>query len=166
MNRLEPENMKTPSHNHSGYALPVMQTIIAHAETESAILRCFPVMSQLRPHLIESEFVARVSRQQERGYKLAYLETDSQLRALAGYRYAENLPWGRFCYVDDLVTDSAGRSKGFGQKLFAWLVAQAREAGCEQLHLDSGVQNFDAHRFYLTQRMAIASHHFSLRLSR
>src|ERR1044071_3264721 len=149
MNRLEPENMKTPSHNHSGYALPVMQTIIAHAETESAILRCFPVMSQLRPHLIESEFVARVSRQQERGY-----------------RYAENLPWGRFCYVDDLVTDSAGRSKGFGQKLFAWLVAQAREAGCEQLHLDSGVQNFDAHRFYLTQRMAIASHHFSLRLSR
>ncbi len=66
--------------------------------------------------------------------------------------------------MDDLVTDAAGRSQGFGKKLFDWIAAQAREAGCEQLHLDSGVQRFEAHRFYLTQRMVIASHHFSLPL--
>lgn len=142
-----------------------MNTIIAHAETESVIILCFPIMSQLRPHLIDSEFVARIKRQQQEGYQLAYLEADSQIRALAGYRYSENLAWGRFCYVDDLVTDSASRSRGYGRTLFAWLIAQAREAGCEQFHLDSGVQRFDAHRFYLTQRMAIASHHFSMHLS-
>jgi len=41
-----------------------------------------------------------------------------------------------------------------------WLEAVAREDGCGQLHLDSGVQRFDAHRFYFTRGMAIRSHHF------
>ncbi|MGZ5023946.1 MAG: GNAT family N-acetyltransferase, partial [Chthoniobacterales bacterium] len=33
------------------------------------------------------------------------------------------------------------------------------------LTLDSGVQRFDAHRFYLMKRMKISSHHFVLDLS-
>ncbi len=72
---------------------------------------------------------------------------------------------GRFMYVDDLVTRAADRPAGFGGKLFDWLVQQAREHNCTHLDLDSGVQRFDAHRFYLMKRMKIASHHFSLPLS-
>jgi hypothetical protein len=48
--------------------------------------------------------------------------------------------------------------------LFDWLVAQAREHGCARLELDSGVQRFRAHRFYLMKRMEISSHHFMLKL--
>jgi hypothetical protein len=43
-------------------------------------------------------------------------------------------------------------------------VAEARATGCAKLELDSGVQRFDAHRFYLRKRMIISSHHFSLEL--
>jgi hypothetical protein len=43
-------------------------------------------------------------------------------------------------------------------------VDQAREADCRTRELDSGVRRFDAHRFYLTNRMVIASHHFRLEL--
>jgi hypothetical protein len=32
------------------------------------------------------------------------------------------------------------------------------------LHLDSGVQRFAAHRFYLARRMDITCHHFALKL--
>jgi hypothetical protein len=142
-----------------------METIIAHAETEDSILRCFPVMSQLRPHLRESEFVERVCRQQQQGYRLAYLEAGGQIRSLAGYRFLEFLAWGRICYVDDLITDAASRSQGFAGALFDWVLASAREANCDQFHLDSGVQRFDAHRFYLTRRMIISCHHFSMPLS-
>ena len=77
---------------------------------------------------------------------------------------SESLFAGRFCYVDDLVTDEAGRSLGYGGALFDWLVAEARSAGCQKLDLDSGVQRFAAQRFYLTKRMIISSHHFSLEL--
>jgi GNAT superfamily N-acetyltransferase len=141
-----------------------MRTTIALATEPAAIARCFPVMSQLRPHLEARDFVPRVQRQQAAGYHLAYLEADATVRAVAGYRFTESLSSGRFCYVDDLVTDSASRSAGHGRALFEWLVEQARAAGCEQFNLDSGVQRFDAHRFYLARRMSITCHHFALTL--
>jgi GNAT superfamily N-acetyltransferase len=137
---------------------------IANAEDPITIARCFPVMVQLRPHLQEGEFVARVQRQRQQGYRLAFVESESAIRAIAGYRFTESLSWGRFCYVDDLVTDAEHRSDGHGRALFDWLVAQAQAAGCEQFHLDSGVQRFDAHRFYLARRMSITCHHFALGL--
>src|SRR5438034_7897473 len=142
-----------------------MEIIIANAENRSAILRCYPVMSQLRPHLREEEFVDRITRQRSQGYHLGYLEADSEIRAVAGYRFFDTLAWGRICYVDDLVTDAESRSQSFGRTLFEWLVSHARDAGCEQFHLDSGVQRFDAHRFYFARRMAISCHHFSMSLA-
>jgi len=138
---------------------------IAEAATTEAIARCFPVMRQLRTHFTdEKKFVAQVERQRSDGYRLAFLEDGGTVRAVAGYRMSESLFAGRFCYVDDLVTDAAGRSLGYGSALFDWLVAEARAAGCAKLDLDSGVQRFAAHRFYLTKRMIISSHHFSLDL--
>lgn len=134
------------------------------ADTDGAIARCAPVMRQLRPHVPEAGFVDRVRRQQAGGYHLAYLDDGRRVVAVAGYRVMENLYSGRVLYVDDLVTDEAARSTGCGRQLFEWLVDQARQAGCLTLELDSGVQRFDAHRFYLTQRMVIASHHFRLTL--
>jgi GNAT superfamily N-acetyltransferase len=142
-----------------------MQTKITEALTTEEIARCFPVMRQLRTHFEnEKTFVEQVERQRAGGYRMAFLEDENDVRAVAGYRMMESLFAGRFCYVDDLVTDEAGRSLGFGGALFDWLVAEARAAGCAKLELDSGVQRFDAHRFYLTKRMIISSHHFSLEL--
>ena len=142
-----------------------MKLRIAEAQTPEAVARCFPVMRQLRTHFEdEKKFVAQVERQRAAGYRLAFLEDDGRVRAVAGYRMSESLFSGRFCYVDDLVTDAATRSLGHGGALFDWLVAQARAAGCGKLELDSGVQRFAAHRFYLTKRMIIASHHFSIEL--
>ena len=43
-------------------------------------------------------------------------------------------------------------------------VAEARRRGCAQFHLDSGVQRFDAHRFYLHKGMNISAHHFAMPL--
>ncbi len=133
------------------------------ATTDAEITRCFPVLAQLRPHLAESEFLTRVRRQQEtQGYGLAFAEDAGSTVAAAGFRILENLAWGRFLYVDDLVTDAATRSAGHGSALFDWLVARARAENCDALHLDSGVQRFAAHRFYLRHRMDITSHHFAL----
>jgi len=140
-------------------------TTISIAVTEEQIRRCFPVMAQLRPHLIETEFVRRVRRQQQQaGYKLAFLCHKRNVKAVAGYRFSESLSWEKFIYVDDLVTAEEVRSQGFGQQLFAWLVKQAKARGCDQFHLDSGVQRFRAHRFYLASRMDIVGHHFTMKL--
>jgi len=137
---------------------------LALVSNEMDIRRCCSVLRQLRPHLEESAMVDQIVRQQAAGYLLAYFESDQVIRSVAGFRYSENLAYGKFMYVDDLVTNSDDRSQGFGKLLFDWLVAAARERGCEVLALDSGVQRFGAHRFYLVNRMSIMSHHFTLRL--
>lgn len=137
---------------------------IALAEDQLAVARCFPVMAQLRPHLTEAAYLAAVERQRSEGYQLLFLEADGAVRAVAGFRLMEMLAYGKTLYVDDLVTDAAQRSKGYGEALLDWLTEYARTQDCDLLHLDSGVQRFDAHRFYFTQRMWISAYHFSLKL--
>jgi GNAT superfamily N-acetyltransferase len=134
------------------------------ARSDAEIARCFAVMHELRPHLAEADFVARVREQEKQGYFLAFVEEDGRVVSVAGSRIMENLFSGRVFYIDDLVSVGAERSKGHGKLLFDWLKRYAREKGCDYLELDSGVQRFDAHRFYLTNRMVIAAHHFRLKV--
>ncbi|MBI3571660.1 MAG: GNAT family N-acetyltransferase [Gammaproteobacteria bacterium] len=137
---------------------------IALATSEVDIRRCYPVMVQLRPHLSEPQFLEQVRHQMNDNYRLVYLEDDSVICSLAGFRVTEMLAFGKMLYVDDLITVDNARSKGYGGKLFGWLVGHAKSNGCKELQLDSGVHRFAAHRFYLTKRMEISSHHFSLKL--
>jgi GNAT superfamily N-acetyltransferase len=137
---------------------------ILRAETKKDLLRCFPVVVQLRPHLAEADFLQRVERQRQQSFQIAFLEDTGEVRSVTGYRFLENLAWGKFLYVDDLVTAEADRSRGYGQQMFAWLLQEAKAADCDQLHLDSGVQRFGAHRFYLGQGMDITCHHFAIKL--
>jgi GNAT superfamily N-acetyltransferase len=133
---------------------------IALAQSDAAIARCFGVMAQLRPHLVESDFVSRVRRMQTEGFHLASLEDAGAVCAVAGYRYYDKLFSGRNLYVDDLVTDASRRSRGHGAALLQWLADEAKRHGCVQLELDSGVQRFEAHRFYFRERMHVSAYHF------
>ena len=137
---------------------------IALATTPGQIGRCSSVMRELRPHIKAIDFAARVLQQQKEGYQLAYLELDRAVRSVAGFRIFNLLFSGRTLYIDDLVTHESDRSRGFGAALFDWLVEHAKEDGCDHLTLDSGVQRFAAHRFYLNRGMDISSHHFQLKL--
>jgi GNAT superfamily N-acetyltransferase len=138
---------------------------IGLATTPEQIGRCSSVMRELRPHIEAIDFAARVLRQQKEGYQLAYLELDRVVRSVAGFRIFDLLFSGRTLYIDDLVTHESDRSRGFGAALFDWLVEHAKAHGCEHLTLDSGVQRFAAHRFYLNRGMDISSHHFQLKLN-
>ncbi len=144
---------------------PPIARIIQLAVTDAVRARAFPVLVQLRPHLTLEMFLAQARRQTDAvGWRLLTAEIDDRVVACAGFRVGEWLAWGKVLYVDDLVTDEHARSGGHGGALFDWMVAHARENGCAALHLDSGVQRFGAHRFYLQKRMDITSHHFGMRL--
>jgi len=136
------------------------------ARTDADLERISPVLQQLRPQYDTPTLIARIRHQQAEGYQVAFV-TDANERVLcvAGFVIASKLAWSRTLYVDDLVTDAAARSSGAGKCMMDWLKAHARASGCEQLHLDSGVQRFDAHRFYMREGMRIASHHFSVDLA-
>ena len=136
--------------------------LVRCAETDADIAACFRVMAQLRPHLEDETFVARVRRMAEGGYRLSFVEQDGAVRAVAGYRFLEMLATGRILYVDDLVTDAAARSRGHGERLLVWLREEAERYGCRYVELDSGNTRLDAHRFYERCGMEKVAFHFSL----
>jgi GNAT superfamily N-acetyltransferase len=129
--------------------------------SDDDIQACYAVMSELRPHVRESDFVARVRDMQRQGYLLVAATEECRVVAVAGVNITENLAWGRFLYVSDLVTASNYRSRGYGKALLSWLRAFAKAEGCAQMHLDSGMQRNDAHRFYKREGMEILGYHFS-----
>ena len=131
------------------------------AETDKEIEKCFEVMHELRPHLTQDAFVKTVRMMQTEGFQLAFLEVDNQVVAVSGYRIYTNLHLGKHCYVDDLVTASEHRSKGYGDQLLAWVRKQAKDAGCTVLHLDSATHRTRAHKFYFERGFTISSFHFT-----
>jgi GNAT superfamily N-acetyltransferase len=110
--------------------------------------------------------IERVDGQRAAGYRVvgAFEEGDDEAQAVIGFKVTENLVWGRYLYIEDVVTRPSGRGKGHAPNLMEWVLAQGREAGCTSAHLNSGTgaDRRGAHRFYFNSGMRIAAHHFAM----
>jgi GNAT superfamily N-acetyltransferase len=139
---------------------------VREATSETDIARLFPVVRELRPHIVSpNELVARAHRQKQlTGWRLIYAEDHGQPVAIASFRISEWLAWGKALYVDDLVALESHRGKGFAEALMRWMEALAEREGCAEFHLDSGTHRLGAHRFYHRLKLTITSFHFSKRL--
>jgi len=132
------------------------------AESAAQIAAAAEVLLELRPAFSKPELITQIAVQRRNGYQIACTEQNGQVLCVAGFVIGTKLGWGKHMYVDDLVTAEAQRSSGAGAQMVSWLKQYARRLGCGQLHLDSGVQRFRAHRFYLREGFVIAGHHFSI----
>ena len=133
--------------------------------------RAARALLELRPQRAPAEsLVALADGQRAAGYRVAgsFEPGEEDAAAVAGFRIQENLAWGRHLYVDDLVTRADRRGRGHGGALMRWLAVQACRAGCEALHLDSGVgpEREDAHRLYFNAGLRISSYHFQRAVGR
>jgi GNAT superfamily N-acetyltransferase len=138
---------------------------IKTARTDLEILACYPVMSQLRPHLAPDEFLAQVKRQvADLGFQLVYLAEQDEVLGVAGIRTGEWLAGGKYLEIEDLVTSENARSAGHGGRLFDSILDTAQGEGCGEVRLVSNVTRYDAHRFYLNKRMKIQAYYFSMDL--
>lgn len=139
------------------------EVVIQQLSTAEEIQSCYTVMRQLRPHMTEEQaFIEQVLRQMAGGYKMACCQEEGKVKAVVGFRFLEFLAWGKVLYIDDLITDSVTRRSGHGGKLLKWVIEQAKNEKCDQVHLDSGPQRHDAHRLYLNFGFKIIGHHFAL----
>ena len=118
---------------------------LRHADTEDELRACFPSCAScgIWPTRPTS---ARVRMAAQR-YRLLGAWRGDEL-ALAGYRLDENLIYGSFLYVDDLVTHESSRGRNLGARLLDALTESARRAGCAKLVLDTGLSNALAQRLF------------------
>lgn len=136
-------------------------TDFKHLDTGAALLAAFPVMRELRPHLLDaSEFVEQLARQRDQGYRLLAACKGDEVLGLAGYRLQENLLYGKFVYLDDLVVTASRQRSRLGGQLLDAVRQQARALGCRHLVLDTGLHMALAQRFYFRQGLLARSMHF------
>ena len=142
-------------------ATPAPTLRLAVAESDDEIRAAFEVLRQLRTHFTSADLLlAQIRRQESQGYRLLCARREVKVVGCAGFRRLESLFAGRYLYGDDLVTSEQERSTGVGKALLGYLAALGRAEGREELHLDSGVQRKDAHRFYHREDLTITSFHF------
>lgn len=122
---------------------------IKELTTESEWTEAFPIMNQLRTHLNHKEYIALVAEAKEKDmYKLFALYDQGDIVAVTGFKPMITLYYGRFVWVCDLVTDTRKRSKGYGEKLLSFVHEWTVEHNYNSVALSSGLQRYDAHRFY------------------
>lgn len=137
-----------------------------HAKSRIEIAACYPVMGELRPRLTgENEFIERIERQMSAGYRMLAAWHGPSVVGLAGYRPEENLIYGSFIYVDDLVVVAAGRSKGIGERLLDGVSDECRRLNIPILVLDTAMDNSLGQRFYFRYGMLARGLRFSKRVT-
>ena len=139
----------------------VSSDTLRDAESEADLRACYAVMKELRPHLAgEADFLQRVARMRSQNYRLLAAWEDGHVVALAGYRLQESLVYGKFLYVDDLVTAETARGRRWGALLLDALTIMAQQSACMRLALDTAVSNSLAQRFYFRQGLLFGAMRF------
>ena len=128
--------------------------------TAQDVEKLIPVLTELRPHRTPEQLREMMISQINDGFKLVYAGNDTEAFAVAGFRTLDMLFSGKTLYVDDLVTHSNHRKKGYAGMLMKWMIQYAKENGYEHFSLDSGHHRKDAHRLYLNHGLDITAHHF------
>jgi GNAT superfamily N-acetyltransferase len=121
--------------------------------------RAEPLHRELRPQL-PPDYTGAMQRVFRNGGRLIVAAQGDAAVGLAVWRLLENTMFGRFLYLDDLVTDTALRSRGVGKALLARCEAVAVELGCQEFVLDSGVQRAQTHRFYFREGLVVRAFSF------
>jgi GNAT superfamily N-acetyltransferase len=135
----------------------------AWAESDADILACLPILRELRPYIgWQGDFLERVRRLEQHGYRLVAAWEGDQIVACAGYQIEENLIRGRYLHVPELVTTQNARSHGIGQRLLQVLIQEARDQDCRALILECGLPNPRAHAFYFREGLRITAFRFAI----
>lgn len=71
---------------------------------------------------------------------------------------------GKSCEPDHVILKPEYQNRGFGKQIFEFIFDYAREKGCETSELNSYVQNFKSHKFYMNHGYVIKGYHFLKKL--
>lgn len=171
-------SLLAPTSSQAASAAQSQALHFAVADSDQAILACYSLMRVLRPGLSDAQaFLLQVRRMQAQAYVLMAACTKQtqvgdvqqasayQPLALAGYRLSENLIYGPYLYIDDLVTIPEWRGQGLGHALLQHIFALAHAQGLARVVLDTRLDNLAAQRFYQRAGMQAQALRFGLSLA-
>lgn len=127
---------------------------------EKEILNTYPLLSQLYEELTYEQYEHYIRELLPLGYRRIVVEEDGHYIASAGLLEGVHFRFGKYMYINDLVTDIQHRGKGVGKALVHWVEHNAMARECKNLKLASNVNRHDAHRFYVSDNFVVHGYYF------
>lgn len=135
---------------------------IVECKTDEQLEAACRLLRQMYPERSVADLRSQVQEMlDEGGWRMVGMFEDAQCVAAIMVHVGRRLYSGKFIRMDSMVIDEGLRGRGAGKKLVDWVVDEGKRLGCEKMMLDSYVENFDAHRFFLREGMAIRGYHIN-----
>lgn len=134
------------------------------AESREDFLKCWEVVTVLRPQLDRERYLTHVLHMMDEGYKMIFIEVGKMAVAFCGYRKQTMLHRDRGIYIDDLSSLPAFQAKGYASVLLKYVMNEAKQLRLKSIHIQSCPHCQDTRRLYLDHGFHIISEHFALEL--
>jgi GNAT superfamily N-acetyltransferase len=128
------------------------------AREELAII--LPLVGILNPGIAAAALAERLAEMAARGFACAGIWAGADLVGCCGLWEGAKFYCGRYLEPDNVVIHPGWRSRGLGEALDRWLVAEARRRGCAALALDCYVSNQGGNAFWHRQGYRILGFHY------
>lgn len=100
----------------------------------------------------------------DQNYECFGIYTSGKLIGVFGLWFMTRHYAGRSCEVDHIYIEDELQGKGVGQELLRFIAEYATSKNCETLELNSYVENFRSHKFYMNLGYVIRGYHFLKKL--
>lgn len=128
--------------------------------SKAEIMPYLPLLQQLSPKLTTERLDFMLDDMLAHGYQLLAVWNQNECVGVSGFWVSTKLYSGRYLEMDNVVVESAWRSKGIGKLMVDYLTKLARREGCRFLMLDAYLENEKAHQFYEREGFGKRGYHF------
>lgn len=106
----------------------------------------------------------RFSEMVNQNYECAGIFDGEKLIGVSGMWFCTRHYSGKSVEVDHVYIDDDYRGKGLGKQFLKWIYNYAKQKGCEEIELNTYVQNYPSHKFYYNEGFEILGYHFAKKL--
>ena len=129
------------------------------------IPKILPMIQELMGNQFSNEILTvRFTEMFSQNYECFGIFDEGEMIGVCGLWFMTRHYAGRSCEPDHIFINEAYRGKGVGKQLFKFIYKYAAEKGCETSELNSYVNNYRSHKFYLNEGYDIKGYHFLKKL--
>lgn len=138
---------------------------IIEIKQEEEIEKCWEVISLLRPHLDQNNWIKIIlEMMKNEKYSIAAIADENKFVAFAGYRMMNSLHSGHIIYIDDLCTLETHRGKGLATQLLDYVEDISRKMNLDAVVLDTDFHNNTAQKVYFKNGFKLVAVHLAHKL--
>jgi GNAT superfamily N-acetyltransferase len=127
--------------------------------------KVLPLIMELSEYQTEEQVLKeRMLEMFDQNYECFGVYKEEEIIGVFGLWFMTRHYAGKSCEPDHVFILPKYQNMGLGEQVFKFIFEYSKEKGCETSELNSYVQNFKSHKFYMNHGYVIKGYHFLKKL--